>query len=368
MTESRKTPITKRQLGSLLAKQRLAPIDGSARLYHLSPGYWVYDDMLAALRKSGWLRFAAGFKAGMYGKPGAEHCIKILGMGVGEDPRFFCERGYYLAHERRMLERFRSAGFSFGPTVMPVEDSIQFLKEQGVSPEQAEMRVRRHDLLVMEFLKGVPFATQTGKHVNYNLEIVGFDQDLLTEVLHALERLRGDLNRSHETGLIHNDPMPPNIIFVLDAKKTLHARLVDFELAQDLNSPSPGHVNGTVEELYIDRNVPRNTNNGRHTKNLDQHLLDESMRVVREFLPLAAKVRNPAEPLEGVSFSIPFIGGISFDLGRSIKYIPPGPASGAGGGTAGALAESAGGARGQCPRGPEGAGGHGAGAVRPGGA
>ncbi len=107
-------------------------------MYHLAQGYWVYDDMLTAMRNSGWVRFAPGFKAGLYGKPKCDYCIKVLGMGVGENPHYFCERGYYHDHERRMLDRFRSGGFGFGPAVLPVEEAIRLLVDQGnTMPESA---------------------------------------------------------------------------------------------------------------------------------------------------------------------------------------------------------------------------------------
>jgi serine/threonine protein kinase len=223
-----------------------------------------------------------------------------------------------------MLERFRSAGFAFGPSVLSVEDSIRLLVDEGgVSILQAELRVKHHDVLVMEYLNGIPFATQTGRHINYDFEIGAFDQELLSDVLAALNRLRRELDRANTAGLLHNDPMPPNIIFDLDDNNVIRAWLVDFELAQDLNGPSPEYVNNSVAELYRERNVPLNVHTGKYLKNLDQHLIDECIRVVQEFLPIATKVRDVADSLEGVSVSvsIPFIAGISFNLGRFLKLL-----------------------------------------------
>jgi hypothetical protein len=316
--------ITKRDLRRLLANRSLIGIDDNPRMYHLPSGYWVYDEMLSALRNSGWVRFAPGFKAALFGKEGSRHCIKILGMGVGENPLYFVERGYYLEHERRMLERFRSAGFVFGPSVLSMEDSIRLLVDEGgVSIRQAELRVTHHDVLAMEYINGIPFATQTGQHINYDLEIVEFDQELLTDVLVALSRLRRELESANSAGLLHNDPMPPNIIFGLDNNESLRAWLVDFELAQDLAGPSPDYVNNSVAELYWERNVPLNVHTGKYVKNLDQHLINECIRVVREFIPIATKMRDVADSLEGVSVSvaIPFIAGISFNLGRFLKLL-----------------------------------------------
>jgi hypothetical protein len=65
------------------------------------------------LAKAGLMRFAPGFKAGVYGHSASKYCIKVLGMGVGENPIYFCEHGFYLAHERDMLIAFRNAGFTF---------------------------------------------------------------------------------------------------------------------------------------------------------------------------------------------------------------------------------------------------------------
>jgi hypothetical protein len=36
-----------------------------------------------------------------------------MGMGVGENPLYFCERGYYIKRERDMLLEFRKSGFAF---------------------------------------------------------------------------------------------------------------------------------------------------------------------------------------------------------------------------------------------------------------
>jgi serine/threonine protein kinase len=293
-------PLSKRRFQEMAREPALVSIDGDRRVYHLASGYWVYDEMLSALKNSGWIRFAPGFKAGLYGKAGCQHCIKILGMGVGENPLYFCERGYYLEHERRLLERFRSRGFVFGPKALSTEDSIRLLVDQGGVPaRQAELRVTRNDVLIMDFISGVPLAIQTGQYVNYDLEIVGFDRELLAEVLAALQQLHRELDQANGLGLLHNDPMPPNIILSLNDAGELTARLVDFELAQDLSEPSPDYVNNSVAELYSERDVPRNSKTGRHTKNLDQHLLDESIRLVRDLLPIAGQVRSLAEALDG---------------------------------------------------------------------
>ena len=63
-------------------------------------------------------------------------------MEVGEDPLYFCERGYYLDYERSMLETFKNKGFNFQPNVKSQEVTIEFLisEECGISPQQAKLR------------------------------------------------------------------------------------------------------------------------------------------------------------------------------------------------------------------------------------
>jgi hypothetical protein len=138
-----------------IRRPTLRSIDDDERMYNLATGYWVYDDFLRDLCKAGWVRFVPGFKAGVYGHPSSKYCTKPLGMGVGENPTYFCERGYYIAHERDMLTAFRNAGFSFAPSVLNQNDSISFLKEWGVRGFQAELQVQNDDLLVMEYIPGV---------------------------------------------------------------------------------------------------------------------------------------------------------------------------------------------------------------------
>src|ERR1051326_6557384 len=74
--------------------------------------------------------------------------LKFLGMGVGANPLYFAERGYYLEHERNMMQRFRDAGFAFAPEVLNCDDTVRFLKMCGVRPHQAELRVARNDVMV----------------------------------------------------------------------------------------------------------------------------------------------------------------------------------------------------------------------------
>lgn len=317
MTKGKIKPISKNQFKDLVRNPVLPSIENDGRFYNLAPGYWVYDELLSNLRQSGWVRFAPGFKAGLYGHPRNKFCIKVLGMGVGDDPLYFCERGYYLAHERAMLEDFRGHGFRFAPQPLSREESVRFLVDHcAVSPKQAEDRVYRDDVLIMEYISGIPFATQTGRFLNYDIDIVIFESEVLHEMPTALHRLKDALEKANSQGLLHNDPMPPNIIFTLDEEENLCARLVDFELAQNLGKPSPQYVNDSVAELYLERDVPKNPNTHKYKKNLDQHLMRESIDVAEEIVNAAPHIRKLAEVLDSVSISIPFLGGISVNLGR----------------------------------------------------
>lgn len=298
---------------------RIISIDDDQRLFNLARGYWVYDEMLGCLRRTGWVRFAPGFKSGLYGHPRHGYCIKILGMGVGENPQYFCERGYYLEHEHRMLESFRAGGFDFGPRPLPCEDAISFLeKAGGVSRAQAEMRVRRHDVLVMEFIPGVPLAMQVGRGISYQSALTRYDAAVLEQMLAALEHLRDRLILANKAGYLHNDPMPPNLLLSMTDSKTIVARLVDFELAQNLGMDSPAYVNNSVAELYRERNVPQEPGTGRHAKTLDEHLMDESIRVAKIALEIARRGQNSRfgwlKP-KGMSWTVPFLGfGFEFGL------------------------------------------------------
>jgi serine/threonine protein kinase len=243
-------------------------------------------------------------------------------MGVGHNPLYFCERGYYLAHERSMLEDFRTRGFDFAPEPVPRAESIRFLVDQcNVSARQAEMRVSSNDVLITEFISGIPFATQTGRFLNYDINIVGFEEDVLKSMLEALYKLQSDLEKANSHDLLHNDPMPPNIIFTFGEDDHIRARLVDFELAQNLKAPSPDYVNNSVAELYEERDVPRNYNTNKHKMNLAQYLMHESIGVAEEIVRTAPQIRKLTDALDGVSISIPFLGGISIDLGRAYRFL-----------------------------------------------
>lgn len=315
-------PVSRSELKALVRSPNLRPIEGDNRFHNLAPGYWVYDELLSDLRRPGWVRFAPGFKAGLYGHLQSKFCIKMLGMGVGDNPLYFCERGYYLAHERSMLEDFRTHGFDFAPEPLPREESIRFLVDEcHVGARQAQMRVSRNDLLITEFISGVPFATQTGRFLNYDVNIVGFEEDVLKSMFEALYKLKSDLEKANSHELLHNDPMPPNIIFTLDEDDHIRARLVDFELAQNLKVPSPDYVNNSVAELYVERDVPRNSSTNKYKMNLDHYLMRESIAVAEEIVRTAPQIRKLTDALDGVSISIPFLGGISIDLGRVYKFL-----------------------------------------------
>lgn len=302
----------------LREKYEIRCIDKDEKYKNLPHSYWVYDDLLKGLYDKGWFRFAAGFKSALYGNPKSEWCIKLLGMGVGDNPLYFCEKGFYLEHERRMLIDFANLGFSFQPMVMGQEESIEFLiSNEIVYEKQARLRVENNDVLIMERIKGVPFATQTGHFLDYVAEYRLIGHQTRDKLHEALYELKHELLTANSFGLLHNDPMPPNIIFVRNEKR-YRARLVDFEIAQNLKKRSPDFVNNTVAQQYIDRNVPRNSVTGQHIKNLDQHLLDESISFVKD-LPIIKKSGFPAK----ASFSLSFMGmGFRIDFEEMANVFP----------------------------------------------
>lgn len=156
--------ITKSDLRKILSCKGVASIDEDCTFKNLSSGYWVYDRLLSDLRRHGWVRFALGFKAGVYGNGKSDYCIKILGMGVGENPLYFCERGEYIAHERDMIADFHNHHFHFLPRALSVSDFIDFLRRAcGVDEEQAYLRCVNNDLLVLEYIhSGGTFCYSNG--------------------------------------------------------------------------------------------------------------------------------------------------------------------------------------------------------------
>lgn len=260
----------------------LSSIDDDMRRKNLSRGDWRYDALLLpALIENGWKRFAAGFKAGVYGHAEKPWCIKIMGMGVGDHPQFFAGRGYYNEHERRMLEQFAKREFSFQPQVKSVDDSIAFLEDCGVDADQARWQCENSNVLITERILGIPFATQTGHFLTYEPDIAVFGSRVLMEAERALYELKTQLDRANTLGLLHNDPMPANILFTQGDHGTLAARLVDFELAQNCNEESPEYVSQSVRELYAEREVPMNAQTRKHTKNLDQHIMEQAIAALR---------------------------------------------------------------------------------------
>lgn len=280
-----KSGFGKSYLHELIVNPRFVSIDNDRRFKNLARGFWVYDELLNGLTSNGWVRFAPGTKGALYGKKGSNWCIKVLGMGVGEDPLYFCERGYYLEHERRMLATFKNKGFNFQPHVQSQEETFEFLVSEacGISPQQAEWRTLHNDILITQYIRGIPFATQTGHHVDYDLNISSMDEGTLREMSTALTVLKEQLRVANSQGLLHNDVMPANIIFTLDEADRIVAKLVDFEVAQDLSAQSPDFVNNTVRELYQERHVPLD-DGGVPVKTLDQHLIDEDMAILDKLI------------------------------------------------------------------------------------
>jgi hypothetical protein len=186
---------------------------------------------------------------------------------------------------------------------------MRFLVDQcSASTRQAEMRVSSSNVLITEFISGIPLATPTGRFLNYDANIVGFEEDVLKSMLEALYKLKSDLEKANSHELLHNDPMAPNIIFTFDEDDHIRPRLVDLELAQNLKVPSPDDVNNSVAELYVERDVPRNYNTNKYKMNLDKYLMHESIAVAEDIVRTAPQIRRLTDALDGVSISIPFSG------------------------------------------------------------
>jgi hypothetical protein len=200
--------------------------------------------------------------------------------------------------------------------VLTQDESVRFLVDQcGVNTRQAEERCFRNDILITEHIPGIAMATQTGHFLDYILNIGEFSREVLFEMEAALYKLKEEMDCANRIGLVHNDPMPPNIIFTLDTKKRIVAKLVDFELSQDIYAESPQFVIDSVCELYKERDVPLNYQTGKYKKNLDQHLLEQSIELLQK-LPSHQERKVKIETLwDSVSLSIPFIG-ISVNLGK----------------------------------------------------
>lgn len=297
-----------------VSRPHMESIESDARFYNLAGPYWVYDELLADLGKTGWRRFAPGYKSGIYGHPEQPYCIKLMGMGVGENPHYFCERGYYLAHERNMLLDFLEHGCEFGPRPLSKDDSVRFLRDRcGVRAAQAELRVERDDLMVMEYIPGIPFAEQVGRHISYESSFAQYDKNVIGKLADALDELKSRLLIANRAGLYHNDPMPPNIIFTMGKQGRLTARLVDFELAQNTAKPSPDYVNSSVSELYRERRVPVDPATSLPTMTLDEHLMRGSLSLARDIQKVAAEIPAWKRVLVPDEISFNF-------LGFSVKY------------------------------------------------
>ena len=128
------------------------------------------------------------------------------------------------------------------------------------------------------------------------------------------------IDDANAQGLTHNDPIGFNVVLTLNSGRVT-AKLVDFELAQDQNEESPGHVNITVAQLYRERNVPLNPQTGRHTKNLDQHLISESIQIVEQLSDRLENLDEVGAPFHSISSIGPFHSGIEIRLGKVIEHL-----------------------------------------------
>src|SRR3989339_36310 len=313
--------IAKRGFINLIEKPKFEDIKYNDNIKNLSDGYWVYDALIQELEKNNWIRFAPGFKAGVYGHSEHKYCIKILGMGVGDDPKYFCEKGNYIEHERNMMMKFRNNKFTFLPEVLTQEDSIRFLVEEcKISKSQAEERCFKNDILITEYIPGIAMATQTGQFLDQILNVGYFSEEVIFEMEASLYKLKEELDCANRLGLLHNDPMPPNIIFTVDKNERIIAKLVDFELSQDINVSSPSFVDNAVKEQYKERDVPLNNQTGKYKKNLDQHLMELSIELLQN-LPLHIRKQKKLETIwDSISITIPFVG-IGINLGGMERHL-----------------------------------------------
>ena len=314
--------VTKLDFYHFLKEPAIRSIDDDPRFRNLSRGYWVYDEFIATLLENGWVRFAAGFKAGIYAHPAQRWCIKVLGMGVGDNPEYFCERGYYLEHERNLLMDFKEAGCTFQPDVMTQDAMIRFLVEEcGVREEQAAARSRHNDVLITEFLPGIPFLTQTGKRLECEMNPCIMNERVLRDIGVALETLGVQLDDANAKGLSHNDPIGFNIVLTYGKTDKVVAKLVDFELAQNSNRQSPEYVNASVAELYKERAVPFNSLSGRYTNNLDQHLIRENLQIVEQLSEKLRRLEAAEAPFRSIAAIGPYSSGIEIKLKNVIEYL-----------------------------------------------
>jgi hypothetical protein len=297
-------------------------IENDTRFFNLSTDYPVDKDFINSLERNGWVRFSAGFKAGIYANRRYQWCIKILGMGLGENPSYFCGHTYYLHHEREMLLSFKRAGFDFQPNVMTHEESISFLvNECGISSKQAMARIINDDVLITELVNGVPLLTQTGKNLECFINPVILNNKILFDIGLALEYLKMQLDEANANGFMHNDPIGFNIILAMNKKKKVIAKLVDFELAQNLNKKTPEHVSIVVDQLYRERGVPFNSQSGEHTKSLDQHLMDESIQIIEQLSERLSILKISDSPFRSIFTIGPFASGIDLKLINATEFL-----------------------------------------------
>jgi hypothetical protein len=99
--------------------------------------------------------------------------------------------------------------------------------------------------------------------------------------------------------------------------------LIDYELAQflppDGGPPvSPHYVNDSVRQLYIDRDVPRNSHTLQYVKGLDEHVMDGSLEILRRLLPVAREMQSTG--IVEFAIPLPLLGEIRIDIDRIALY------------------------------------------------
>jgi len=228
-----------RRVGVCMGKDNLIKIIGDFPSLFFEGGvdgkvadvHWVYRDMIDALEDSGWFRAAVGFKSGIYAHKGNSYVLKIMGMGMGEAPHYYCGKGFYNAHEKMMLQSLESLGFDWGPKVLGTQETINILQHYGVSEEQATLRSVNHDVLLVERIAGIPLGRFTGKDDEVLNTVFNIERPV--EIASALYEFKQKVVKANKKGFYHNDLVSPNLLLTAKENGMLGIKAVDFNLASD---------------------------------------------------------------------------------------------------------------------------------------
>ena len=80
------------------------------------------------------------------------------------------------------------------------------------------------------------------------------------------------------------------------------------------------YVINSVNELEYERSVPRNQTTGKFLKNLDQHLLDEVIRLIENLSEKVNKFENTVSSYASIFITIPFLSGMNINLNNAMQY------------------------------------------------